>query len=173
VINLQLAQAAFASDPERAKRYLDAGLRQSESGLSALRDFVRGVHPPVLSHLGLSAAVESLADDFPISVKLDVTKQRLPAALEDSVYFFVSEAMTNVIKHAHATEAAIQIAVGKAVLVEVSDDGIGGATFMGPGSGLEGLVDRVKALGGDVDFASPPSGGTMLRGVIPLPAHPV
>lgn len=170
MINLQLAQAAFASDPDRAKRYLDAGLRQSESGLAALRDFVRGIHPPVLSHLGLSAAVESLADDFPILVKLDITKQRLPTALEESVYFFVSEAMTNVIKHAHATEAAIQIAVGNTVLVEVSDDGVGGATLMGPGSGLQGLVDRVEALGGGFEFVSPLSGGTMLRGVIPLPA---
>jgi signal transduction histidine kinase len=171
VINLQLAQARFASEPERARDNLAAALDQAESGLGALRDLVAGIHPPVLTHLGLKAAIESLADGFPIPIALSVTDQRLPDALEESVYFVVSEALTNVIKHARATRAGVQIAVGSTLLtVEVSDDGIGGATLSGGGSGLMGLMDRMQALNGELTLASPPTGGTVLLGVIPLPA---
>ncbi|MGA8718071.1 MAG: histidine kinase [Solirubrobacteraceae bacterium] len=168
--NLRLAQARFASEPERAKRHLDAALTQAESGLRALRDLVAGIHPPVLAHLGLQAAVESLADDCPIPVSLDITDGRLPVVIEESVYFFVSEALTNVIKHARASEAKILIAAGETLLtVEVSDDGVGGASMTDDGSGLPGLMHRVQALDGELTLASPPTGGTVLRGVLPLP----
>jgi signal transduction histidine kinase len=91
--------------------------------------------------------------------------------LEESVYFFVSEALTNVIKHAKASRAAIQIAAGNTLLtIEVSDDGIGGATLGNGGRGLIGLADRVQALHGEFTLACPPTGGTVLRGVIPLAA---
>jgi signal transduction histidine kinase len=174
VINLQLAQAKFSSDPERAKRYLDAALDQSESGLAALRDFVSGVHPPILAHLGLNAAVESLADGFPIPVELDVTERRFQPALEESTYFFISEALTNVIKHAQASTATVEVRPGATMLtVEVRDDGIGGASLAGGGTGLLGLVDRVEILGGDFAFVSPPAGGTVIRGEMPLVADPV
>jgi signal transduction histidine kinase len=168
-IDLRLAQAKFTSDPERAKQYLDEALAQAESGLGALRDLVTGIHPPILTHLGLKAAVESLVDDFPIPVELDLTTRRLPAALEESIYFFVSEGLTNVIKHAQASNAAVQIApCSSLVTVEVSDDGIGGAALGGGGSGLPGLADRVQALSGEFTVAAPPAGGTVLRVVIPL-----
>jgi signal transduction histidine kinase len=126
-----------------------------------------------LRHLGLQAAVESLADGFPIPVRLDVTDRRLQSALEESVYFFVCEALTNVIEHSEASAAAIQIATGSMLLtVEVSDNGIGGAA-LGSGGGLVGLLDRVHALSGEFTVASPPTGGTVLRAAIPLPAEPV
>lgn len=168
--NLRLAQARFSSEPERAKHHLDAAVTQAESGLRALRDLVAGIHPPVLAHFGLQAAVESLADDCSIPVSLDVTDGRLPVAIEESVYFFVAEALTNVIKHARASEARVLIAAGETLLtVEVSDDGVGGASMTGDGYGLPGLMHRMQALDGELTIACPPTGGTVLRGVLPLP----
>jgi signal transduction histidine kinase len=169
-INLQLAQARFDSDPQRARHHLEAALHQSEAGLAALRDFVSGIHPPILTNLGLKAAVVSLADGFPIVVETEVTGRRLGWALEESLYFFISEAMTNVIKHSHATESEIRVESGAGTLtVEVTDDGVGGASLTRGGTGLLGLGDRVQALGGDFSFSSPPGGGTVVRGLIPLP----
>jgi signal transduction histidine kinase len=137
-----------------------------------LRDFVAGIHPPILTNLGLKAAVVSLADGAPILVEMDVTEQRLPWPLEESLYFFISEALTNVIKHSQATVAEILVAhAAKTLTVEVADDGVGGATLTSGGTGLLGLVDRVQALGGDFWFSSPAGGGTVVRGSVPLRAE--
>ncbi len=93
---------------------------------------------------------------------------RLPAPVEASVYFFVSEALTNVVKHAQAHEATVSIGASNGgLMVEVSDDGVGGARVAG-GSGLRGLGDRVGALDGTLDVDSPPGAGTRLRATIPL-----
>jgi signal transduction histidine kinase len=175
VIDLQLAQAKFTTDPQRAREHLDAALRQSQGGLAALRDFIAGMHPPILTHAGLRAAVKSLADGFPIPLELDIIDQRLPSAHEESVYFFISEALTNVIRHARATLARVGVRhTGDMVLVvEVVDDGVGGAVLSSGGSGLLGLIDRVEALGGEFGFSSPEEGGTVVRGLIPLPASEV
>jgi signal transduction histidine kinase len=172
VINLQLAQAKFSTDPQRARDHLDVALRQSQGGLAALRDFIAGMHPPILTNAGLRAAVLSLADGFPIPLELEVTDQRLPWAHEESLYFFISEALTNVIRHARATLARVVVRrTGElVVMVQVIDDGVGGALLGGGGSGLTGLIDRIEALGGNFAFSSPPEGGTVVRGVIPLPA---
>ena len=93
---------------------------------------------------------------------------RLPVAVEASVYFFVSEALTNVVKHAEASSAIVSIGAANGELtVEVGDDGVGGAQDAG-GSGLRGLGDRVGALDGTLDVESPAGGGTLLRARIPL-----
>ena len=93
---------------------------------------------------------------------------RLPAPVEASVYFFVSEALTNVVKHAQAREATVSMAADAAALtVEVGDDGVGGAQ-VGGGSGLRGLGDRIGALDGTLEVQSPPGRGTLLRARIPL-----
>jgi signal transduction histidine kinase len=169
VINLQLAQQKFPSDPPRAKQLLDSGLAQAEAGIGALRDMVAGIHPPILTHLGLNAAIEALATGLPVPVSLVLSEQRLPQSLEASVYFFVSEALTNVVKHAEASNATVVVASADArLVVEVSDDGIGGATLAGGGSGLMGLEDRVKALDGALTISSAKGAGTLLRAVIPL-----
>jgi signal transduction histidine kinase len=172
VIDLQLAQAKFTTDPQRSREHLDAALRQSQGGLAALRDLIAGMHPPILTHAGLRAAVNSLADGFPIPLELDIMEQRLPWAHEESVYFFISEALTNVIRHAHATLARVGVwhTGDMVLLVEVVDDGVGGASLTSRGSGLPGLVDRVEALGGELVFSSPAEGGTVIRGLMPLPA---
>ena len=93
---------------------------------------------------------------------------RLAPPVEASVYFFVSEALTNVVKHAQAREATVLIDAEDGTLtVEVGDDGVGGAQAAG-GSGLRGLGDRVGALDGTLEVESPPGGGTVVRARIPL-----
>jgi signal transduction histidine kinase len=169
VNNLKLARARLGSQPDSAERYLDAALAQSESGLRALRELVGGIYPPILTHMGLPAAVEALADGFPIPVSLEITSRRFGATVEENIYFFVAEALTNVIKHARAGEARVMIAAGQAVLtVEVSDDGVGVHIPAEDGYGLAGLTGRMQALGGEFTVAAPPGGGTVLRGVVPV-----
>jgi len=124
----------------------------------------------VLTHRGLAPAVERLVSRLPLPVDvLELPADRLPAAVEASVYFFVSEALTNVVKHADADGATVRIdATDGRLVVEVADDGAGGADLQG-GSGLSGLMDRVAALDGDLTIESPRGSGTVLRAEIPLP----
>jgi signal transduction histidine kinase len=174
VINLQRAQRLWSSDPDRAKELLDAGLERAESGLQALRELAAGIHPPILTHLGLSAAVEALAARMPFPVSLELPVNRLPPALEASVYFFVSEALTNVVKHAQASNAGVRIVVEEGrLLVDASDDGVGGAGPMAGGSGLWGMADRVEALNGEFSIASSAADGTTLSADIPMPIPPL
>jgi signal transduction histidine kinase len=169
--SLQLARSKLSGEPDRARQYLDAALAQTDSGLRTLRELVAGIHPAVLTQLGLRAGMESLVSGSPIPVDLDVTARRFPQVLEEAVYFFASEALTNVIKHARAGAAGIVVANGADRLtVEVSDDGIGGATVLSHRHGLTGLSARMRALGGELTLASPRMGGTVARGVIPLAA---
>jgi signal transduction histidine kinase len=124
----------------------------------------------ILTQHGLAAAVRALADRLPVPVEIDVPGLRLPAAIEAGLYFFCSEALTNVVKHARATCAGIRLEVpAEHYVVEVWDDGIGGARLGPETSGLIGLSDRIGALGGTVDIISPHSRGTMLRAAIPIP----
>jgi signal transduction histidine kinase len=172
VINLQLAQQKLAQDPAKGRQYLDSGLEQAQAALEALRTLVARLHPPILSHLGLRAAVEALAATMPLPVRLDLTDERLPAAVEASVYVVVAEALSNATRHAHASSAAIRIAVeGGLVTVEARDDGIGGADPAAAG-GVARLADRVAALDGEFTVTSAADAGTILRASIPLPATP-
>jgi PAS domain S-box-containing protein len=169
VINLQLAQQKWESDPDRARELLDAASRQANTGIDELRELAAGIHPTLLTTRGLLAAVEALADRLPIPVGLEIPAQRFPPAIEASVYFLISEALTNVVKHARATSAGVRIAAARGRLtVEVSDDGAGGAAMHIPGHGLAGLADRVAALEGTFSVRSAPSKGTILRAEVPL-----
>jgi signal transduction histidine kinase len=167
VINLQLAQQKLSEEPDKARQFLGSGLEQAQAALEALRDLVARIHPPILTHLGLRAAVEALAARLPLPVRLDLTDQRLPPAVEASVYVVVAEAVSNVIRHAHASSAAIRIAVEDGlVTVEARDDGIGGAD-PGAGGGLARLADRVAALDGELTVTSAAAAGTVVRASIP------
>lgn len=169
VIKLQLAQRKWDSDPLEARRQLDAGLESATAGLQALRELVSGIHPPVLADRGLEAAVEALADIAPVPVALDLSGARYPAGMEASLYFFVCEALTNVAKHAEATTAAVRIgADGGVLIVDVVDDGIGGIDLGRPGSGMQGMRDRVGALAGTLTVTSSHGRGTALHAEIPL-----
>ena len=132
-----------------------------------LRELARGIHPALLTEEGLRPAVAGLARRAAVPVDLDVRCGRLDAGVEAAAYYIVAEALTNVTRHARASGATVSIARDDGHLrVEVSDDGGGGADFT-RGSGLGGLADRLDALSGRLEVASPPGGGTRLRAVIP------
>jgi PAS domain S-box-containing protein len=170
IINLQLAEQKWESAPQRAKELLGLALRDARRGIEDLRDIVAGIHPAILTQRGLAAAIDALAARLPIPVQLDVPDCSLPAPIEASAYFFCCEALTNVVRHAHATSAWVRVDVkDDRCYVEVRDDGIGGACPRSEASGLNGLCDRIGALNGTVDITSPAAGGTVLRASIPLP----
>jgi PAS domain S-box-containing protein len=169
LINLQLAQQAWSTAPEQARQHLDRALHDARSSIDGLREIAAGIHPAILTHRGLAAALEALAARLPLPVHLDVTGSRLPGPIEASVYFFCSEALTNVVKHAQASSAWVRVACeGGQCVVEVRDDGIGGAEPGPKTSGLVGLRDRAGALKGTMQISSPPGAGTTLRAWVPL-----
>ena len=177
LINLQLADQKWESAPQRAKQFLGLALRDAQRGIDDLREIAAGIHPAILTQRGLAAAIDAIAAQLPIPVQIEVRDRRLPAPIEASVYFFCSEALTNVVKHARATSAWVRVELeGNRCAVEVRDDGIGGAQRRSETSGLNGLRDRIGALSGTMDVISPANGGTVLRASIPLssgrPARP-
>ncbi|MEU7868405.1 CHASE3 domain-containing protein [Dactylosporangium sp. NPDC049140] len=138
--------------------------------IDELRELARGIHPSILSEGGLSPAIRSLArrSPIPVETRLDLPS-RLDASVEIGVYYVVAEALTNAIRHAHATVISVSAAVTDARLsLSIEDDGVGGAD-PGTGTGLTGLGDRVAALGGTMQISSRPGAGTRLRIGIPLP----
>ena len=173
LINLQLAEQKWDSAPERARELIGQALTDARLGLGDLRDLVAGIHPAILTQRGLAAAIDALAARQPVPVELDVPSRRLPAPVEAAVYFFCTEALTNVARHAHATSVSVRVeATVDRCVAEVRDDGIGGARPRSEASGLNGLRDRIGALQGTVEILSPDGGGTLLRASIPLPAGP-
>jgi PAS domain S-box-containing protein len=173
LINLQLAELKWESAPERARELVGLAVRDAKRGIEDLREIVSGIHPAILTQRGLAAAIDSLASGLPVSVQLDIPDSRLPAPVEASVYFFCSEALTNVVKHARATSAWVQVTLADdQCAVEVRDDGAGGAQPRSETSGLNGLRDRIGAINGTMDITSPATGGTTLRASIPLSADP-
>jgi PAS domain S-box-containing protein len=172
VINLQLAQQKWTRSPGRANELLNLGITEAAAGIEALRELAAGIHPAILTDRGLAAAVEALVKTMPVSTEVDIAEVALPASMEASVYFFCSEALTNVVKHARATSARVQIEVeDSCLLVEIEDDGIGGAAPRSDGIGLTSMSDRVAALDGHLELRSPEAGGTSLRASIPLQAE--
>src|ERR671934_2492409 len=136
--------------------------------LADLRDLARGLHPRALSESGLAGALASLARRSPVPVELAVPAERLPAEVEAAAYFICSEALANVAKYASASRVVVRVSADeRAALVEIVDDGVGGAD-PAQGSGLRGLADRVEALGGQLRLESEPGGGTCLSAEIPL-----
>jgi signal transduction histidine kinase len=166
-LSLKLALAQVGADPAAADA-LASAQADLEGALAELREFARGVHPSILREDGLDAALETLARRA--SVPVDVSGsvgERLPDAVELATYFFVSEALTNVAKHAGASRVDVTVDVRGAVLrVSVADDGVGGAEA-DIGSGLAGLADRLAALGGTLEIESAPGLGTTLSATIP------
>ena len=170
VLTLGLAERKAESDPEAAARLRQTAIDQARLGISELRDLAAGIHPGILTDRGLGPAVDALASrsPVPVSVSADL-ESRLPAPVEASVYFFVSEALTNAVKHAAASQVWVRIDVDDGRLtLEVGDDGNGGAAATAAGTGIAGLGDRVAALDGELEISSPPGRGTTLRAVIPV-----
>jgi signal transduction histidine kinase len=168
-LTLRLAQGKVHKDPEKADELLAAAQEELTLALGELRELARGIHPAVLSDRGLGAALEALVGRAPITVDLaELPGDRLPEAIEAAAYFVVAEALTNVVKYAHASQATVRVArLNGHAVVEVADDGIGGAD-PDRGSGLRGLSDRVSALDGRMSLDSPAGAGTRLRAEIPV-----
>jgi signal transduction histidine kinase len=162
-VNLGLAELE-RHDPEAVHAHVVQAGEQARTALAELRDLIRGIHPQVLTDLGLRAAVEELADGcgLPLTIDLDLPG-RLPPTVESTAYFVIAEALTNTVRHAGATRIWVSGAVTEQMLlIEVRDDGAGGADPVG-GTGLAGLADRVDAQGGTLRLSSPHGGPTILR----------
>ena len=146
---------------------VDRALEEVRLTLSELRSLAQGIHPAVLSQEGLGAALKSLAEQATFPVVVEAAASRYPPVVEAAAYFVVSEALANIGKHARANRARVSVReTGDAVIVEVTDDGVGGADAR-EGSGLTGLADRVAALQGRLRVDSPPGGGTTVQAVLP------
>jgi signal transduction histidine kinase len=155
--------------PEEAAELVRSAHEDAKQALVEIRDLARGIHPAVLTDRGLDAALSSLAARSPVEVSLrsELGDERPPEEVESAAYFVAAEALTNVARHSEATRAAVSVERDDGVLVvEVRDDGVGGAE-PSPGSGLAGLRDRVGALGGTLVVESPPGGPTAITAVLP------
>ncbi len=168
-LGLRLAQSQLTADPGAAAELLARAGEELALGLEELRELARGIHPAVLTDRGLAAAVEALAARATLPVELNsLPSERLPEPIEAAAYYVVSESLANVAKYAAASQAQVDLARDDGLLVvEVSDDGVGGAD-PGKGSGLRGLTDRVEALGGRLQVSSERGRGTTVRAELPL-----
>jgi PAS domain S-box-containing protein len=169
IVTLKLAQRALRSKDDGAGALVDEALAQAERGNAELRELAHGILPAVLVRGGIQAGLEALAVRLDLPVQLDIVAERFAAEIEASAYFIAAEALTNVVKHAHAQRAEVRAAVAERMLhIAIRDDGVGGADPDGPG--LVGLADRATALGGRLEVAGLPGGGTLVTAVLPLPA---
>lgn len=169
-LELRTAQRKLGGglDPEVAA-VLEQAVGELQLAVSELRELARGVHPAILTEDGLGAALESVAERTPLPVEVaSVPDARLPPEIEAAGYFVACEALANAVKHADATGVSISaVRMDGQLVVEVVDDGRGGAEVGGAGSGLRGLADRVEAYGGRLAVTSPPGGGTRVRAELP------
>jgi signal transduction histidine kinase len=160
-------QEARTSRDQAAAGGLTAACNELAEAQAELRELAGGIHPALLTERGLGPALVSLAERAPVRVRIVVSAERLPAAIETAVYFVCSEALANVAKHARATSIEIEVrSAGERVTVVVADDGTGGAD-PSAGSGLKGVADRIEALGGQLQIQSPVGQGTRLWAGIP------
>ena len=167
-LGLRLAQTRLTTDPESAAGLLDSAREELTQALDELRELARGIHPAVLTERGLEPALVAVAARSPVPVQLQMPSERMPAPVEAAAYYLVSEALTNVAKYAHATTASVTVEQQNGrLLVEVRDDGVGGADPTA-GTGLRGLADRIAALDGMLEVESRRGHGTTVRARIPL-----
>ncbi len=170
-IDLGLAEERIDSDPAAARELVASARQQAREALAELRDIVRGVAPAILLDRGLKAAVATVAGRCPVPTVVDsglAPGERMPPAVERAAYFIVAESLANVAKHSAATRCEVRLRrEPDRLVVEIEDDGVGGATVV-QGGGLAGLRDRVGALDGSLDVSSPPGGPTAIRVFLPI-----
>jgi signal transduction histidine kinase len=164
----RIGERLDAGSLAEARVAVQAAEEQLRTALGELRELASGIRPAILTDAGLAIALEALAEHAPLPVTVHAEiGGRLPDAVEAAAYFAVSEALTNVAKHAHARSARVDARIDGALLVvSIDDDGRGGARLEG-GTGLRGLVDRVGALDGTLDIESHSHGGTRIRVELP------
>jgi PAS domain S-box-containing protein len=166
-LTLRLARRKL-DDTKLAAELLDEAIEDLATATGELRELARGLHPAVLTEGGLEPALVSIAKRATVPVTIEhAPEERLDPTVEITAYFVVAEALTNVARYAEAGRAYVSVRrVGASLIVEVRDDGRGGASMDG-GSGLRGLLDRVSALGGTLSIGSPEGEGTVLRAELP------
>jgi signal transduction histidine kinase len=169
---LRATQAAAPTEAGDLVRQLESAIDEANDALEELAEIASGLHPSVLADGGLGPALKTLARRSAIPVRLDVRVEgRLPEPAELTVYYAISESLTNTAKHSHASAAEVEVAADQGMLrVCVRDDGRGGADSS-RGSGLTGLRDRVEAIGGRIALHSPPGMGTAVEITLPLQAR--
>jgi signal transduction histidine kinase len=166
-MNLTAARQCLRADVEQAAELLAEAAADLSSAMEELRELARGIHPAVLTEGGLRPALMGLVRRSAVpAVLVGAPDARVPAPVEAAAYFVVSEGLTNAARYANAELVEIEVTMdGGDVIVEVRDNGDGGAQRTG--SGLRGLADRVAALDGSFDVISPPGVGTTLRAKLP------
>ena len=176
-LTMLAGQLATAREESRRKPDLAPGLFEDAEthvliAIDELRDLAHGIHPTILTDLGLAEAIRSLTDGSPVPIRLlELPAGRLNPTAEATAYYVVAEASTNAQRHARAKTITIRvIESGRFLRIEVGDDGVGGAEERF-GSGLQGLRDRVEAVDGNLRVASTPGRGTLVRADIPLAAR--
>jgi len=173
-MNLGVARERFGEVPQPVKQVIAEAHEEALLALSEVREFIRGLHPAVLNDRGLNAALSGLAAraPLPVGVKVDVPQPASPS-VEAVAYFIVSEAITNVAKHAHATKAEVTVARhGDLLRIAIVDNGVGGATVGADGdhhggTGLRGLTQRAASVDGTLTVDSPPGGPTIITAELP------
>lgn len=167
-MDLGVARSQLESDPDKGRELVAEAHDEVKAALRELRDLVRGIHPVILEDRGLDAALSAVVARCPVPVELRVEVPTRPSpAVESAAYFIVSEALTNVARHAEATRASVEIARrSDRLTIVVTDDGVGGADAA-RGTGLAGLEERVVGLGGWMQVVSPAGGPTTLLVEVP------
>ncbi|MGA8115352.1 MAG: DUF4118 domain-containing protein [Actinocatenispora sp.] len=166
---LRLSQDAVPAELATLRDSIDQATAELNEAIDDLREITRGIHPAILSEGGIGSALRGVARRAAIPVELHLnTRSRYPPPVEVAAYYLVSEAVTNTTKHARASYAEVVVEErAKMLCLAVRDDGVGGAQSR-HGSGLTGLRDRVEAIGGSIDIASPAGQGTVIRASFPL-----
>jgi signal transduction histidine kinase len=169
-VKMRLVEGTAGKDPQKAIALAHEVVEETSEALESLRELAHGIYPPLLAQEGLAAALESQARKapVPVSVRTDGVA-RYPADLEAAIYFCCLEALQNVSKYANASHAWVSLSHDAAGLrYEVGDDGQGfDRSAIGFGSGLQGMADRLEALGGSLDVTSTPGRGTTVVGSLP------
>ncbi|WP_406184247.1 sensor histidine kinase [Streptomyces sp. NBC_01006] len=168
-MDLGLAKEKLAEDPQAAARMVDEAHGEVKVALQELRDLARGIHPAVLTDRGLDAALSSVASRCAVPVRVSADLPDRPAsAVEGIAYFTVSELLQNISKHSGARTASVDVwKSGDRLLIQVADDGRGGASSEGAGTGLAGLTERLDAVDGVLVVDSPAGGGTTVTAELP------
>jgi len=167
-LGMRTARSRLPEHPDTAAELIEACEKELTTTIDELRELARGIHPAVLTDRGLQPALESLCGRFPIPVEIgELPLDRLPAAVESAAYLVISEALANIARYSGASHATVNVARRNGhALVEVRDDGVGGAD-PSRGNGIRGLVDRVGALDGSLELVSAPGEGTIVYAEIP------
>jgi len=168
-IDLGMAETMFPERPEDARALLASAREKNRQSIAELREIGRGLHPAILEDRGLDAALSAVVAASPVPIRLTCELATTPPpAIEEAAYFIVSEAVSNILKHARARTAAVDVeADARALRILVHDDGLGGADGS-RGSGLAGIDARVRALEGTLRVASPPGGPTVVAVELPF-----